>query len=422
VFAALGLICAALLLTVGRRWLPTLFDTPDDLVADLRFAITLFAVQVVADLVTNATESCLEGLQRVDLSRGVDAARRTSVAVATCVAAVTVGDLRAVAVASLAVSLPSMLVGLAVLWRHLLDHHLAVVGAEARALLSYGKSVALLRPFGVIQRSMDRLIVGAVLGPAPVALVEIATQIQNGADAVLSASSYSVIPGASWLRARDDRRSLRELLERGTKYSLLVTLPCVIGPMILAGPLVQVWVGDEYAAAAGLAAVGLLYVAATAPLSVGSNLLVGVGRASAVLRAVLYAVPVNLVASLVLVHLVGTVGVFLGTLIGTAVLLGPLGRAVVREVDTSAAEFLRTAVAPVVAPGLALAAVAGLALLAPLGDLATLVVGFGAGGLAYAVVALWKSLTTSELQELRAALRRPPAAQERVKITATSSS
>jgi PST family polysaccharide transporter len=231
-----------------------------------------------------------------------------------------------------------------------------------------------------------------------------------------------VIPSASWLRARDDRRSLRELLERGTKYSLLLTLPCVIAPMVLAGPLVQVWVGDEYAAAAGLAAVGLLYIAATAPLAVGSNLLVGVGRASAVLRAVLFAVPVNLVSSLVLVHLVGTVGVFLGTLIGTAVLLGPLGTAVVREVDTSATEFLRTAVAPVLAPSAALSVVTLLALLAPLGDLTTLVVGFGAGGLAYAAVALWRSLTVAELRELRAALRRPPTAQDRVKITATSSS
>src|SRR5690606_27506166 len=124
-------------------------------------------------------------------------------------------------------------------WVHLPDRRLRASRREARALLSYGKTVAVLRPFGVIQRTMDRLIVGTMLGPGPVAFVEIATQIQNGADAVLSASSYAVIPSASWLRAREDRHTLRELLLTGTKYSLLVTLPFVIGPALLAGPLVR---------------------------------------------------------------------------------------------------------------------------------------------------------------------------------------
>ena len=70
--------------------------------------------------------------------------------------------------------------------------------------------------------------------------------------------------------------------------------------------LVRLWVGPACAAAAGLAVVGLVYIAMTAPIQVGSNLLVGTGRA--VLRTVIGAVVVNLVASIVLVHLVGTVG------------------------------------------------------------------------------------------------------------------
>src|SRR5438132_12304704 len=102
---------------------------------------------------------------------------------------------------------------------------------------------------------MDRLIVGAVIGPSAVSLVEIATQVQNGADAILSATSYAVIPSAAWLRARDDQDTLRELLVTGTKYSLLVTLPAVVLAAILARPLVDFWVGPRYHDVPGLIAV-----------------------------------------------------------------------------------------------------------------------------------------------------------------------
>ena len=218
---------------------------------------------------------------------------------------------------------------------------------------------------------MDRLIVGAVLGPSAVTLVEIATQVQNGSEAVLSASSYSVVPTSSWLRARSDDDSLRELLETGTRYSLLVTYPIVALTAILAGPLVGLWVGADYAAAPGLAVVAVLYVALTAPLQVGSNLLLGVGRAGTILRAAALAVAVNFVASLILVHAVGIVGVLIGSLVGTALLVPMLGRSMLAEVGVRAWDFVRQAVLPVVVALLPLVAVAGAVVALPLADLPT---------------------------------------------------
>jgi O-antigen/teichoic acid export membrane protein len=249
---------------------------------------------------------------------------------------------------------------------------------------------------------MDRLIVGAVLGPSAVALVEIATQIQNGADAVLSASSYVVIPSASWLRARGDAGTLRELLETGTKYSLLATLPVVALSAVLSGPLIKLWVGAQYHQdAPGLAVVALLYIAMTAPLQVGSNLLIGTGKAGAVLRAAAIAVVVNLVASLILVHHIGVVGVFVGTLIGTAFLIPPLGRSMLREVDASAGEFIRRAVLPTIFPVLALLAATGVFVVANLGDIVTVVAGGLAGLGVYVLCVTRFAMKKGELGELR---------------------
>ena len=126
-------------------------------------------------------------------------------------------------------------------------------------------------------------IVGATLGPSAVSLVEIATQVQVGADAILSAASYSVTPSASWLDARGDRDRLTDLLVKGTRLSVLATVPFVVMPALLAPELVRVWLGAESSEAAGLIVVALAYILVTAPIQVGSNLLVGVGRARAVL-------------------------------------------------------------------------------------------------------------------------------------------
>ena len=401
-FASLGLVCAGILALAGPSVLPALFKTPSGLRDDLTFAVVVFAAQIVADLLTEGVESCLEGLQRVDLSRAVDAFRRTAVAGAISVVAVAGGGLRGVAVASLVASGAGLVVGLAMLARRApLRSGFRPSGATIRSLLAYGKTVALLRPIGVIHRTMDRLIVGAVLGPSAVTLVEIATQLQNGADAVLSASSYSVVPTSSWLRARGDEGSLRELLGTGTRYSLLVTLPVVALTAVLAGPLIRLWVGTDYPAAPGLAVVALLYIAMTAPMQVGSNLLLGAGRAGSILRAAAAAVAVNLVASLILVHAVGIVGAFVGTLLGTLLLVPMLGRSALGEVGVTAREFLTTAVGPPALAVLPLLAATGVIVGLPLPDLATVVLGVLAGGAAYAVAVPALALEKGELGKLK---------------------
>jgi PST family polysaccharide transporter len=401
-FAAVGIVCGLILAVAGPTLLPQLFRTPAKLHDALRFAVLLFAVQILADLVTEGAEACLEGVQRVDLSRGVDAFRRTAVAVSTSAVALAGGGLRGVGAASLAASVAGLVVSMIALAARLPARHgLRLSFSEIRGLVAYGRTVAVLRPLGVLHRTMDRIIVGAVLGPSAVALVEIATQVQNGADAMLSASSYSVVPTSSWLRARADGESLRELLQTGTRYSLLVTLPIVALVAILAGPLIRLWVGSDYPAAPALAVVALLFVALTAPVQVGSNLLLGVGRAGAILRAAAAAVVVNLAASLVLVRVVGIVGVFQGSLIGTALLLPLLGRAMLAEVGVGLWEFVRAAILPVAACVLVLAAAAAVVVALPLSDLPTVVLGGLGGGTAYVFAVTRVALQPGELRKLK---------------------
>jgi O-antigen/teichoic acid export membrane protein len=404
-FLALGTVAAILVATVGSVTLPVLFRTPPALVGVLRWAIPLFAVQVAFDFLTQGLQSTLEGFQRVELSRLVDSSRRTSVAVVTCVVALRGGGLGGVVAASAAASAAGTLLGAVLLFRVTPLRIRPPSLPEARRLISYGSGVAVLSTTGVVVRTMDRLIVGLLLGPGPVSLVEIATQVVNGASAVLSACSYSVTPAVAWVKAAGHRTALGELMVRGTKYTLLITVPVIVGTMALAGPLTRLWVGARFADAVVPMEIGLAALLLAAPLQVGSNLLQGVGKVRAMLVPVVGAHLVNLVASIVLVRYVGVAGVFIGTFIGTCIYVLPLARLALAAAIVDARDFLRDGVRPILVPAVALGLVATAAALIPATDLVRVAVGVPLAGAAYAALAWRLAVRPPELSDLRAMIR-----------------
>ena len=203
-----------------------------------------------------------------------------------------------------------------------------------------------------------------------------------------------------------DRATLQELFVFGTKYSNLVAFVLTAAGMMLAAPIVRLWVGSEYSGAATMLAVALPYVALSAPLAVGSNMLQGMGHARLVVPPALAAISVNLVASVLLVHAMGAIGTFVGTFAGVAVLTPPLLWVVLRETGVPWRRFWGEAVVPALLPALAFAATAGCVVALPLGDLATLLLATAAGLAAAAAAALRWTVRIPELRELRDVLLR----------------
>ena len=150
-----------------------------------------------------------------------------------------------------------------------------------------------------------------------------------------------------------------------------------------------------------LAALALAYVAVTAPIQVGSSILLGVGRAGAILRVAAVSVVVNLTLSLALVHAMGVTGVFLATLVSAALLVPLLGRAALDEVGSGGRQFVGTSVWPALLAIAPLAMAAGAVIALPLNDWATVALGTFAGAGAYAVAAPRLALEPGELRKLK---------------------
>ena len=406
--AAIGIVAGAVFGVLGVTVLPGLFGTPESLDHAFRVAAVFFGAQVVFDFLTNGLEGALEGVHRVDLSRVIDAVRRTGIAIATSIAALVTKNLATVSGWSLVASVVATITGSVLLAGRRLDW-CGPTRAATRALFQYGKTVAFLRPIGVLHRTVDRMIVGIILGPQAVTLVEIATQIQGGADAFVSASSYAVMPSAAWLHAREDHGTLRQLLDRGTKYLLVLCIPLMLTIMVLAGPIVRVWVGPRYGDAAGLVAVALIYQVIVAPMAIGSNMLLGSGHAGDILRAVLAAIAINVGLSIVLVNHIGIVGAFIATIAGAVVSTPMLLRSILRRFATPLAEFVRSAIVPCLAPSLLAALGAAIGLLLGSRALIQLILGIAFAGLVAIPAALRWSVTRAELTAI---LRRRSPADE----------
>jgi O-antigen/teichoic acid export membrane protein len=205
--------------------------------------------------------------------------------------------------------------------------------------------------------------------------------VANGAAGILSASAYSVVPASSWLSRREDATGLRALLDRGTRFSVSVTLPVVILAAIVSGPALRLWVGSDAAQTATL--IALLTIALVAPLQVGSELLVGTGRAGRVVRAAGASLVVNLIATVVLVHVVGVSGTFLGTVVAELVLIPLLATAFLSAVGETASGFARAAILQLLGPLVALLSVGLVVSRLPVPDAIDVALSASAGLAAY---------------------------------------
>lgn len=229
-----------------------------------------------------------------------------------------------------------------------------------RPLARFSGWVFIARINGVIWSQMDTIILQVVIGVSVLAGYSFAARLQSAVSYPLSLTAAAVVPAAANLLALESTGRLRELLVRGTRYTLALSLPVTIAALILARPLLIAWVGPKYASFSGPAQLFLTYQLVTCTATIASTMLVGMGRVRQVTKYVTIAVAINLVISIVLAKPLGVSGVIIGTLVGYGI-SGPLYiRLILRELSMGLGEFVRRAIIPILPWALIFAAVIAL--------------------------------------------------------------
>jgi O-antigen/teichoic acid export membrane protein len=129
-----------------------------------------------------------------------------------------------------------------------------------------------------IEANAGPVIVGRLIGLADVTVYAVGVKISVLVRQFTFPMAVALFPAFSELNALDDRARLAVLLTQGLRASALVGMPLAGITIILARPLISVWVGPQFVEGARIATVMTLQVLVLQQLLATSSLLTGIGK------------------------------------------------------------------------------------------------------------------------------------------------
>lgn len=130
----------------------------------------------------------------------------------------------------------------------------------------------------VIHINAANLVINKMLGPAAVASFALASVWGNQISSLVDGISTITTPAVTTLQTADDSMRIREILVRGTKYALMLSLPACLLLSLFAGPIISVWLGPGYDEVAWLMPFILLPKVFSLSQSVSYSVLTGLGH------------------------------------------------------------------------------------------------------------------------------------------------
>ncbi len=408
--SCLAVLLASGLLGVGAAIglaaaVPWLLPTADPaLFEPARWVVLLLAICAAEQIPGSVFNAVITGFERYDVLNVIRGARDLAVLVAMLVALFTGGTVVTLAIIVLSGEILGDLAKLLAAHRlcpTLRVHPRLCRRDTAREMLGFGAKTAVqaLCRSGLYQT--NSLLVAVFLGPAALAVYARQRALVMHLLRFVKQYAQVFIPASSALDAQADTARLQHLLIQTSRYGLYVTLPAVLIFLVLGGPLLQIWMGDDYQAPAVLAILAAAHLL-TVPQLGAYSILLGMGKHGWPAAFEAMAAVVSLGAGALIL------GPLNGGLVGAAWALAlPLALSggvllpacACRAVGLSGVEYVtKVAPAPLLA-GLPLAA----CLLAarftwPAEPLPALLVGVGAGGLASLPV-YWRWVVPTSVKE-----------------------
>jgi len=233
----------------------------------------------------------------------------------------------------------------------------AVSRSTARALLGTAGYLSLIEALAASVYALNRAILGVMRSAATVGLFEGPIRAHNLLRSLNGAVTVTALPTAARYRAGDDTRRLEALLVRGVRYTLALVVPLTVTGMLLAGPILDVWLGGRFRDAGGAMAILLSHWLLSGCSGLLTAVLVALGRARDVARWASGVALGDVVLALALTPVLGLEGVALANSLPYVLLFPVLLGLTLREVRVGLGVLLRDAFAPAYLLGAALAAV-----------------------------------------------------------------
>lgn len=346
ILGAIAVMIAPILMVVADR-LVTAFSIAPELQDTAQATFVIVSAQVLVDLPAQAPRAVLESEQRFVALRLVDLGRALALAVSIMVLLALDAGLVAIAVASFVTSTATFAAYLVASMRGaegVRPSPNSVNRVRARSLLSFAAPLFALRVLSTIYRQMDKVILGVALTVTVVANYELASRVQAGMVVLMGAGAAVVLPAATLIRTEAAR--LRELVVRGTSYSMALFLPPIVVVLVFADALVQGWVGEGHEDAVPLVRLFFVWLALGTFDSVATVLLTSLGRLKPLVWLTTAWVASNLALSIALVAPLGAPGVLVSTVVTYTPLVAAFTLLCLREVGLGRRQWARRVLVP----------------------------------------------------------------------------
>ncbi len=318
IFVAVGIVGLALVLLIAPGF-PAFFDLSAEYANAARWLVVLVGLTWALGLPMNVFGALLSGYQRFDIKNSVLVAGlllNAGLTVAVLMMGTGIIGLGVVALLTVAFR-----VGLS--WGLLktrvergLKIRLSLFDRSSLPrLVTYSVFMAVMMACLQIESSTSNVIIARYMDVADVTPFAIGQKLSGLFKNVLLPLTYALFPAFSELSGFADKARMSALLLEGMSIMVALGTPLIGCLVVLAGPLIQVWVGPEFVNGAPVAVLLGLQAFLYAQLVVAAMLLQGVGRLKLLTGLHIFNVVFNIGFSLLTVERLGILALGLASFI-----------------------------------------------------------------------------------------------------------
>jgi len=327
-FAGLGLgaLVSVIFLVVAAAIAPWIFPAiPANLIPEMRWALIIVGTATALGLPASSWNGVFIGLQRNELPALTVGGTRLISAIGLVLVVLAGGSVVSMA-AVMALTYLAFYAIQYVLVRRLVPDirfhaHLAQ-RSTAVELSRYCFGLMVMSFSMLLVTGLDLVLVGR-FDFAAVTPYSVAASLTMFVGGALFAVVNVIMPHAAGLHAKGDATGLGKLVITSTRLSILLLVFICMPAVIYAGPILKIWIGQQYVQTG--APILVILVIANFVRLIGAGyavVLIAAGQHILVKVSPLTEGITNLVASLVLGAMLGGIGVALGTLIGSFFSIG----------------------------------------------------------------------------------------------------
>ena len=317
-FAVVGGLVAAGILLARHFIVINLLKIPPDMQSEALFVVSGVVIIFYFNLLFSVYNSVLMGLQRMDVTNVIMVGSRVPRALGMWIFLAAGLGLKGLIWNSAIFS--ALTIAANVFWAQRLTRGLKVNPflfsfAELRRVVKYSVNMFFVALVGLGQDPLNKIILAALTSLSFVSFYEIGNRVKDALRQLFQVGLMPLLPASSELRSESNKKELERIYLSTSRMLYLFAVPAFFLVIVVAEPLVQVWLGDGYTFAAR--AIQFLMLGNLFSLLISPQYIILYGIGKPQLSTLVSAVNgfTNIVIALILVRLIGYYGVLLAVLL-----------------------------------------------------------------------------------------------------------